>query len=111
MMLRQLLLSFVLFTSTSAAENAQLNSSGAGVIYQPATNASLVQTVALSSSGFDPTYKLDLRSPIQDKNFYLLSLFERDPEVGKLLRRNVALKRLTRDKAFQHSGIRSLEFT
>jgi len=97
-MLRQLVLSFVLFTSTSVVQNAQLVSSGAGVNYQSPINAWSFQNVALRSLGFDPTYKLTLHDPVQDKNFYLLSLFQRDPEVGKLLRRNAALSRLTRDK-------------
>src|SRR5437763_16009503 len=35
---------------------------------------------------------------VQDKNFYLLSLFQRHPDVRKLLTRNHALKQLANDK-------------
>ena len=62
------------------------------------TNASFAQNAALNSSGFDSTYKLTFRNAVQDKNFYLLSLFQRNPEVGKLLRENKALKKLSNDK-------------
>src|SRR5882672_2620161 len=75
MMLRHLILSFVLLTNTSFAQNGGLN-----------------------SSGFDSTYKLTLRNPVQDKNFYLLSLFQRHPEIRKLLRENKVLKKLSDDK-------------
>jgi hypothetical protein len=76
MILRHLLLSLVLLTNTSFAQYS-----------------------TLSSSGFDNSYKLNLRNPVQDKNFYLLSLFQRSPEVGKLLRENRALKKISNDKA------------
>jgi hypothetical protein len=59
------------------------------------TNASFAQNPGLNSSGFDSTYKLTLRNAVQDKNFYLLSLFQRHQEVGKLLRRNTVLKKLS----------------
>ncbi len=98
MMLRHLLLSFVLLTNTSFAQRAALNSSGFESTYSLLTNASFVQQAALNSSGFDPTYKLTLRNAVQDKNFYLLSLFQRHPEVRKLLTRNQALKKLANDK-------------
>jgi len=98
MMLRHLLLSFVLLTNTSFAQRAALNSSGFESTYSLLTNASFVQQAALNSSGFDPTYKLTLRNAVQDKNFYLLRLFQRHPEVRKLLTRNQALKKLANDK-------------
>jgi hypothetical protein len=75
MMLRHLILAFVLLTNTSFAQNPGLN-----------------------RSDFDSTYKLTLRNPVQDKNFYLLSLFQRRREIRKLLRENKALKRLFNDK-------------
>src|SRR6185503_17916826 len=75
MMLRHLILAFVLLTNTSFAQNPGLN-----------------------RLDFDSTYKLTLRNPVQDKNFYLLSLFQRRPEIRKLLRENKALKRLSNDK-------------
>jgi hypothetical protein len=74
-MLRHLILSFVLLISTSFAQHA-----------------------ALDSSGFDSSYKLILRSAVQDKNFYLLSLFQQNREVRKLLSGNKALKKLSNDK-------------
>ena len=88
MMFRHLILSFVLLTNTSFGQNAGLISSG----------FAFAQNAGLNSSGFDSTYKLTFRNAVQDKNFYLLSLFQRHPEVGKLLRRNKALKRLANDK-------------
>src|SRR6266567_6516036 len=98
MMLRHLLLSFVLLTNTSFAQRAALNSSGFESTYSLLTNASFVQQAALNSSGFDPTYKLTLRNAVQDKNFYLLSLFQRHPEIRRLLSGNKALKKLANDK-------------
>lgn len=89
-MLRQLVLFVVLFTSTSVVQNA--------LDVTLPTAAWPVQNVAPNFSGFDPAYKLTLRDPVRDKNFFLLSLIQRDPEVGKLLKRNAALKRLTRNK-------------
>src|SRR5688572_13099512 len=98
MMLRRLILSFVLLTNTSVVQNAQLSSSTSAGSYQPFTNASFAQNTGLSSSGFDSTYKLTFRNAVQDKNFYLLSLFQRHPEVGILFRRNKVLKKLSNDK-------------
>lgn len=88
MMFRHLLLSFVLLINTSFAQNVAPNSS---------TFAS-AQSAKVSSSGFDPSYKLTFRNAVQDKNFYLLSLFERDRKVRKLLSENKALQRLFKDK-------------
>ena len=92
-MLRHLILSFVLLTNTSFAENPWLHSSGLA----PAQNA------VLNASGFNSTYKLTLRNAVQDKNFYLLSLFQQNAEVGKLLRGNKALKKLAKHK---YQGLR-----
>jgi hypothetical protein len=74
-MLRHLILAFLLLTNTSFAQNPALN-----------------------SSGFDSSYKLTLRNAVQDKNFYLLSLFQQNPEVRKLLSKNKVLKKLANDK-------------
>src|SRR5688572_21774453 len=84
----RLILSFVLLANTSFAQNAWLNSSGFDGAYKSLTNTSLAQSAGRNASGFDSTYKLTLRNPVQDKNFYLLSLFQKHPEVGKLLSRN-----------------------
>jgi len=97
-MLRHLILSFVLLTNTSFAPNSRLNSSGFDSTHNPLTNASFAQNEVLNSSGFDSTYRLTLRNAVQDKNFYLLSLFQRHPEIRKLLRENKALKKLSDDK-------------
>jgi hypothetical protein len=98
MMLRHLILSFVLLTNTSFVQNPGLNSSGFDSAYKLLTNTSFAQNARLNSSGFDSAFKLALRNAVQDKNFYLLSLFQRHPEVGKLLRENKPLKKLSNDK-------------
>ncbi len=56
------------------------------------------QTAAADPSGFNPAYKLSLPNPVQDKNFYLLSLFQRTPEVRRVLRANTALQQIAKDK-------------
>lgn len=88
MMLRNLLLALVLLTNTSLAQNPGFHSSG----------FAFAQRAALDSSGFDSSYQLTFRNAVQDKNFYLLSLFQQKPAVRKLLRENKALKRLASDK-------------
>jgi DUF218 domain-containing protein len=98
-MFRQLILSFVLLTNTLCAQHAGLDSSGFDSTYKLFTNTSFAQTAGLNSSGFDRKYKLTLRNAVQDKNFYLLSLFQQNSEVQRLLRRNRALKKLSHDKA------------
>src|SRR5439155_3924152 len=96
MMPRHLILSLVLLTNTSFAQTAGLNPTGVDRTYKLST--SFAQTAGINSSGFDRTYKLKLRNAVSDKNFYLLSLFQRHPEVRKLLTRNQALKKLANDK-------------
>jgi len=89
MMFRHFLLSLLLLTNTSLAQIAgPPHSSG----------FAFAQHAALNSSGFDRTYKLSFRNAVQDKNFYLLSLFQRNPEVRKLLSENQALTKLANDK-------------
>jgi len=96
MMLRHLFLSLVLLTNSPLAQNAGLSSPG---FASPSfTNIPSAQTAGPDSSGFDPAYKLEFHNPVQDKNFYLLSLFQRRPEIRKLLRENKALRRLSSDK-------------
>jgi hypothetical protein len=97
-MLRHLLLSFALLTNTSFAQSAGLCPSGFDRSYKQLINTSFTQSARINASGFDSTYKLEFRNAVQDKNFYLLSLFQRRPEVGKLLRRNSVLKKLSNDK-------------
>ncbi|HEX6189911.1 MAG TPA: YdcF family protein [Pyrinomonadaceae bacterium] len=97
-MLRRLILTFVLFTTSSAVHNAPLVSPGSAGTYRSFTSTSYAQRAGLNSSGFDSTYKLEFRNAVQDKNFYLLSLFQRHSEVGRLLRRNSVLKRLSNQR-------------
>src|SRR6476660_2276499 len=87
-MLRHLILALVLLTNTSLAQNPGFHSPG----------FAFAQRAALDSSGFDRSYTLTLRNPVQDKNFYLLSLFQQHPDVRRLLRENKALSRLASDK-------------
>ena len=98
-MLRYLILSFVLLTNTSLPQNPGPNSSGFDNTCKLLTDTSFAQSAGLNSSDFDSTYKLRLRNAVQDKNFYLLSLFQRHPEVRKLLSGNRALKKLANDQA------------
>jgi hypothetical protein len=96
-MLGRLILSFVLLTNTSGVQNALISSGSAG-LHKSFTNASFAQNAGLNASGFDSTYKLTFRNAVQDKNFYLLSLFQRHPEVAKLFRRNPVLRKLSSNK-------------
>ncbi len=96
-MLRPILLSLGLLI-TSLAPHAELHSAGFGGNSPRLTNTSFAQRAGFKSAGFDSTYKLTFRNAVQDKNFYLLSLFQRDREVQKLLRRNPVLRKLTNNK-------------
>ena len=97
-MFRRLILCFVLLT-TAFAPSAALNRSDRA--YDVFTRTAFAQTVALDavdSAAFDSTYKLSLPQPVQDKNFYLLSLFQRNREVRKLLSKNKVFRRLANEK-------------
>jgi hypothetical protein len=98
MMLRHFILALVLLTNTSFAQDARLKPAVFDSTHQLSTNSSLAQNAGLNSSGFDSTYKLKLGKPVQDKNFYLLSLFRQNREVRKLLSENKVLKKLADDK-------------
>lgn len=87
-MLQHLILSLALLINSSLGSSA--------VVSSP---ASASQSTGQQALGVDSTYKLRFRNPVQDKNFYLLSLFQRHPEVGKLLRQNAVLKKLYNEKA------------
>ena len=95
-MLLRVILTFVLLTTTAGVQNAQGISAGSAGTYS--ASGLSAQHPSLASSGFDSTYKLEFRNAVQDKNFYLLSLFQRRPEVGRLLRRNSVLRRLSNQK-------------
>jgi DUF218 domain len=90
----QLVLSLVLLIS-SFAQNAALSPAP----YAPRNSRfAVTQRTARHAFGFDPAYKLSLPHPVQDKNFYLLSLFQRNTPVRAVLSRNKALKQLAEDK-------------
>jgi hypothetical protein len=97
MITRRLILAAVLFANLFA-QNIGLNSSAFPGAYQPLPNTALAQKTALERSGFDSNYKLSLPKPVQDKNFYLLSLFQRNPQARRLLGQNKVLKQLANDK-------------
>jgi hypothetical protein len=101
MMLRKVILSVVLLTG-AFAQNAALTSSHPYSVRELRTDRAsahaFAQTPAPETSGFDRNYKLSLSKPVQDKNFYLLSLFQRTAEVRKLLSTNKVLRRLSHDK-------------
>ena len=88
-MFRNLILVLALLINTSVGPSAVLS----------APHLSFNQSAGQKALGFDSTYKLRFRNAVQDKNFYLLSLFQRHPEVGRLLRRNAVLRKLSNEKA------------
>jgi hypothetical protein len=89
-MLRILTLSFILVAHA-------LTQSSAFRLYDVRAHV-VGQKAALVSKGFDSSYKLSLPHPVQDKNFYLLSLLQRDPAVRRLLVRNKALSEVSSHK-------------
>jgi DUF218 domain len=91
MMLRNLIVSLILITN-AFAQQAALGSSTFR------RTAELRTYVAADPSGFDSAYKLSLPKPVQDKNFYLLSLFQRNHGVRRLLSKNKILEKLGKDK-------------
>jgi hypothetical protein len=94
-MFRNLILSVVLLANVFA-QNVPLSSSGLRVARE--LNSARVQKAALDPAGFDSSYKLTLPRPVQDKNFYLLSLMQRSREVRRLLSKNKVLQQLANDK-------------
>lgn len=98
MIFRKLILAFVLFTS-SFAQNAALSSASVHRARDIFANRAVAQKAALHPQGFDSNYKLALPHPVQDKNFYLLSLFQRNASVRGLLSQNKVLKQLANEKA------------
>ena len=96
-MLQNVLLSVVLLTS-AFAHTALLSSAGVRDTRELKTLSAFTRKTALDLSGFDSAYQLSLPKPVQDKNFYLLSRFQRTPEVRRLLSRHKVLKQLANDK-------------
>src|SRR2546423_3337375 len=97
MMFRYFILSAVLLTN-AFAQNVALTSAGFPTARETNRSSAFAQRVTLDAAGFDSTYKLLLPKPVQDKNFYLLSLFQRNRNVRKLLSRDKALNQLAHDK-------------
>jgi|ERR1051326_1674020 hypothetical protein len=99
MMLRKLVLYTLLISAFG--QNAGLSPSASHAFYQPTDRRlahASAQTRAPETSGFDSAYQLSFSKPVQDKNFFLLSLFQRNRDVRRLLIRNLTLKRLAADK-------------
>ena len=101
MKIRNIILAFILLTNILPADRFVPNPA----IISPdshrvrgLTISALAQKDTLETLGFDRNYKLALPKPVQDKNFYLLSLFQRNKGVRKLLSRNKAMKQLANDK-------------
>jgi len=94
---RKLILSLLLITS-AFGQGAALSSSGLLTPAHLRTNVAFAQAPARKTSGFDSTYRLSLPQPVQDKNFYLLSLFQRNQPARKLISRNKTLRQLAKDK-------------
>src|SRR6476659_8219977 len=96
MIFRNLILSVVILTSS--AQPAALYSSTFDGISGLRPKLTSAHRVRIDTSGFDSAYKLSLPKPVQDKNFFLLSLFQRNSDVRKLLSRNQTLKQLANNK-------------
>lgn len=97
MMRRKLVLSLFLLTNPFA-QHAGFNSSTFRVPSDARTTVAFAQPAADNPSGFDSAYRLSLLKPVQDKNFYLLSLFQRNQQARKLISRNKALRELAKEK-------------
>jgi len=95
LMFRNLIFSVVLLANVFA-QNAPLSSSGLRVARE--LNSALAQKDTRDTGAFDSSYNLTLPSPVQDKNFYLLSLMQRSREVRRLLSKSKVLKQLANDK-------------
>src|SRR5689334_16500043 len=95
MIFRKLILAVTLLSSAFGS-NFALSSSN----FQSFSEAEASRVFAQKSAPntLDSAYKLSLPKPVQDKNFFLLSLFQRNREVRKLLSRNERLRNLTADK-------------
>ena len=92
MVLRKFIVAFLLVTNALPA-NTALAIRGA---HREITGTSFA--CPWDESGFDSTYHLSLPKPVQDKNFYLLSLFQRNREVRLLLSRNKVLNQIAAEK-------------
>ncbi len=91
MILRKFVVAFVVVANTLAPNWAL------GLLQTRAqlTGTEFNETPARDAKGFDSSYRLSLLRPVQDKNFYLLSLFQRNREVRILLSKHAPLHELT----------------
>lgn len=89
---------FLVLLSRPLAHAAALRCSSVDANREHITFSSFAQQTAVGASAFDSTYKLSLPHPVQDKNFYLLSLFQRNEDVRRRLARNPTLRRLALNK-------------
>ncbi len=97
MKLRKPILSLLLLTS-AFAQHAGFSSSVFDSSSDVRKRVAFAQPATRDASGFDSAYHLSLARPVQDKNFYLLSLFQRNQQARKLLTRNKALRQLANEK-------------
>ncbi len=81
--------------SQAFVQNAAVSAPG---VLGTRAGVSFTQATALATSGFDSNYQLSLQRPVQDKNFYLLSLFQRRPQVHRLIRTDKALRKFSEEK-------------
>ncbi len=97
MSLRKLVLALLLL-ATAFAQNASFSSSSFYGLSRAEPKIAFAQPAARRTSGFDSAYHLSLRQPVQDKNFYLLSLFQRNQSIRRLLSGNKTLRQFAREK-------------
>ena len=96
-MVRKLILSLLLLT-IAFAQNAALSSWRSHQAAELTTQVAFAQPAARNTSGFDSAYRLSLPKPVQDKNFYLLSLFQRNQSIRNLISQNKVLRELAKEK-------------
>ena len=94
----QPLLAAVLLLTNAFAQNPDVVSPASPGFGERTITSGFAQKATLENLGFDPAYKLSLPRPVQDKNFYLLSLFQRNQEVRRLLSKNRKLSSLAAGK-------------
>lgn len=93
-MIRQLILSVALLTG-AFPHNLPLP------FFSDARGWAVTQSVTTDSFGFDSAYKLSLRHPVQDKNFFLLTLLQQSPDVRRLITQNRVLQQVANEKVLQ----------
>jgi hypothetical protein len=93
----RIILSGILLTNAFAQTGA-LNSSVFRSAVELEANSAFAQEAKLDTLGFDNSYKLSLPTPVQDKNFFLLSLWQRNRDVRRLLSRSKVFQQLAQNK-------------